>query len=88
MPHDLKLFTGTSNPELAQEISDYLEIPLGDVIIKTFADGEIFVKYSENIRGADVFIIQSTNSPATNLIEHFLMLDAARKSSARRPRCS
>lgn len=84
MPNDLKLFTGTSNPGLAQEISEDLEIPLGDVTIKTFADGEIFVKYAENIRGADVFIIQSTNSPASNLIEHFLMLDAARKSSARR----
>lgn len=84
MPHDLKLFTGTSNPQLAQEISDYLEIPLGDVTIKTFADGEIFVKYTDNIRGADVFIVQPTNSPSTNLIELFLMLDAARKSSARR----
>ncbi len=84
MPHDMKFFTGTSNPGLALEISEYLESPLGNVTIKTFADGEIFVKFEENIRGADVFIIQSTNSPATNLIEIFLMLDAARKSSARR----
>ncbi|MFC1628028.1 ribose-phosphate diphosphokinase [Gemmatimonadota bacterium] len=84
MPHDMKFFTGTSNSGLALEISEYLESPLGNVTISTFADGEIFVKFEENIRGADVFIIQSTNSPATNLIELFLMLDAARKSSARR----
>lgn len=84
MPHDLKLFSGTSNLQLAGEIAEYLELPLGAAEIRTFSDGEIFVKYQENIRGADVFIIQSTNSPASNLLELFLMLDAARKSSARR----
>jgi len=84
MPYDLKLFSGTSNLPLASEISDYTEIPLGRLTLKTFADGEVFVKFEENIRGADVFIIQSTNSPATNLIELFLLLDAARKASAKR----
>ncbi len=84
MPYDLKLFSGTANQPLAQKISDYLEIPLGNRTIRTFADGEIFVKYEENIRGADVFIVQSTNSPATNLIELFLLMDAARKASAKR----
>jgi len=84
MPHDLKLFSGTSNLQLAGEIAEYLELSLGAAEIRTFSDGEIFVKYQENIRGADVFIIQSTNSPASNLLELFLMLDAARKSSARR----
>jgi len=84
MPHDLKLFSGTSNLQLSEEIADYLELTLGEVEIRTFSDGEIFVKYQENIRGADVFIIQSTNSPSSNLLELFLMLDAARKSSARR----
>ncbi len=84
MPYDMKLFSGTANEPLAQEISDYLEIPLGRLTIRTFADGELFVKYEENIRGADVFIVQSTNSPATNLIELFLLVDAARKASAKR----
>ncbi len=84
MPHDLKLFSGTSNRPLAEEVAQYLELPLGAIEIRTFSDGEIFVKYQENIRGADVFIVQSTNSPATNLMELFLMLDAARKSSAKR----
>jgi len=84
MPYDLKLFTGNANTGLAQEMAEYLEIPLSSVEIKTFADDEIFVKYSENIRGADVFIVQSTNSPARNLIEIFLLLDAARKASSKR----
>ncbi len=84
MPHDLILFSGTSNRPLAEEVAQYLELPLGAIEIRTFSDGEIFVKYQENIRGADVFIVQSTNSPATNLMELFLMLDAARKSSAKR----
>jgi ribose-phosphate pyrophosphokinase len=84
MPYDLKLFTGNSNLTLAREMAEYLETPLADVEIKTFADGEIFVKYAENIRGADVFIVQSTNSPARNLLELFLLIDAARKASAKR----
>jgi ribose-phosphate pyrophosphokinase len=84
MPYDLKLFSGSSNVTLAREIADYLGLALGQVEIKTFSDGEIFVKFQENIRGTDVFIVQSTNSPASNLIELFLMLDAAKKASAKR----
>jgi ribose-phosphate pyrophosphokinase len=84
MPYDLKIFSGTSNPELAAGVAEHLEVPLGEVEIRTFSDGEIFVKYQENIRGADVFIVQSTHSPAANLIELFLMIDAARKASAKR----
>ena len=79
----MKLFAGRSNPQLAVEIAGELGIPLGELTIKTFSDGEIWVKYEENIRNEDVFIIQSTNPPADNIIELMLLLDAARRSSAR-----
>lgn len=78
----MKLFAGRSNPQLAQEISAELEIPLGKLTIKNFNDGEIYVKFEENIRNEEVFIIQSTNPPADNIIELLLMLDAARRASA------
>ncbi|MCH7521181.1 MAG: ribose-phosphate pyrophosphokinase [Candidatus Marinimicrobia bacterium] len=78
----MKLFAGRSNPELAQEISAELDMPLGRLTIKNFNDGEIYVKFEENIRNEDVFIIQSTNPPADNIIELLLMLDAARRASA------
>lgn len=78
----MKLFAGRSNPQLAGGIADELGISLGDITIKTFSDGEIWVKFEENIRNEDVFIIQSTNPPAENVIELLLMLDAARRSSA------
>ncbi len=78
----MKLFAGRSNPQLAGGIADELGIPLGDITIKTFSDGEIWVKFEENIRNEDVFIIQSTNPPADNIIELLLMLDAARRASA------
>ncbi len=84
MKNTLKIFSGRSNPALAQGIVDVLGMDLGDVIIRTFADGELWVKYEENIRGQDVFIIQSTNEPADNLIELFLLLDAAVRASAQR----
>lgn len=79
-----KLFTGRSNPHLAQRIADYLEMELGNISIKDFSDGELWVRYDENIRGQDVFIIQSTNPPANNIMELLLMLDAAKRASARR----
>ncbi|MCF7802239.1 MAG: ribose-phosphate pyrophosphokinase [Candidatus Marinimicrobia bacterium] len=79
-----KLFTGRSNPHLAQRIADYLEMELGEISIKDFSDGELWVRYDENIRGQDVFIIQSTNPPANNIMELLLMLDAAKRASARR----
>ena len=78
----MKLFAGRSNPELAREISAELDMPLGRLTIKNFNDGEIYVKFEENIRNEDVFIIQSTNPPADNIIELLLMLDAARRASA------
>ena len=80
----MKIFSGRSNLTLAQGIVDVLGMDLGNVTIRTFADGELWVKYEENIRGQDVFIIQSTNEPAENLIELFLLLDAAVRASAKR----
>ena len=78
----LKLFAGRSNPELAKKIAKHLEQPLGEISIRTFSDGEIWVKFEENIRGSDVYLIQSTNSPAENIIELALMIDAAIRASA------
>ena len=80
----LKIFSGRSNPELAKGIADQLNLSLGDISIKNFADGELWIKFEENIRGDDVFIIQSTNSPAQNILELTLMLDAAVRASAQR----
>jgi len=78
----MKLYAGSSNPRLAREIADELGIPLGALTIKNFSDGEIWVKFEENIRNEEVFIIQSTNPPAGNIIELMLLLDAARRASA------
>ncbi len=80
----LKIFAGRSNPALANKISKNLGEPLGKMSIKTFADGEIWVKFEENIRGRDVYLMQSTNSPAENIIELALMIDAAVRASAER----
>ena len=78
----LKIFSGRSNPLLAENIASNLNQKLGKISIRTFADGEIWVKYEENIRGSDVFIIQSTNGPSENIIELALMIDAAVRASA------
>lgn len=81
----MKIFTGNSNPALAREICEYLDVPLGEAEVVSFPDGESFVRYEENIRGADVFIVQSTCNPANqNLMELFIMIDAARRASANR----
>lgn len=80
----LKVFTGNSNRPLAEEICRYLKRPLGDADVLEFADGETWVKINENIRGHDVFVIQSTNSPARNIMELLVMLDAIRRASPRR----
>ncbi|HHM23926.1 MAG TPA: ribose-phosphate diphosphokinase, partial [Bacteroidetes bacterium] len=80
----LKLFSGSSNPELAAKIAEHLGVELGQIKIRRFKDGEIWVKYTENIRGADVFLIQPTNAPADNILELLIMMDAARRASARR----
>ena len=82
--HELRLLTGSANPGLAQEIADQLGGRLTDVEVSRFADGEIFVKINENVRGRDVFIIQGTNPPAENLMELLLLSDAARRASAHR----
>ncbi len=78
------IFAGSSNSKFAEKISKYLNIDLGKVGLKRFSDGEIWVKYRENVRGRDVYIIQSTMPPADNLMEMLIMIDAARRSSAKR----
>jgi ribose-phosphate pyrophosphokinase len=80
----LKIFSGRSNRSLAERIAKEIGEPLGKVEIKNFSDGEIWVKFTDNIRGADVFIIQSTNPPAENLLELLIMMDAAKRASARK----
>ena len=82
MENKLKIFSGRSNPILAAKIATSAGCELGDISIKTFSDGEIWVKYEENIRGCDVFLIQSTNGPAENILELILMADAAVRASA------
>lgn len=80
---DLKLFAGNSNPELAQKIAKYLGLQLGEMMLTRFADGEIRVKIEESARGANVFIVQPTCSPANdNVMELMIMLDAFRRASA------
>jgi ribose-phosphate pyrophosphokinase len=81
----LKIFSGNSNRPLADEICEYLEVPLGDASVTSFPDNESFVRFNENIRGMDVFLIQSTCSPANhNVMELLIMIDAARRASAAR----
>lgn len=81
----MKLVTGNSNLALGAAISDYLELPLTDATVRRFADKEIFVEINENVRGEDVFIIQSTSFPVNdNLMELLILADALRRSSARR----
>ena len=78
------LMSGTANQPLAQEIAECLEQQLCQVTIRRFADGEIFVKIDENVRGQDVFIIQPTCPPAENLVELLILIDAAHRASAAR----
>jgi ribose-phosphate pyrophosphokinase len=82
----LMLFSGRSHPVLAQRIADQLNIELGDVKLKTFANGEIYCRYKESIRGADVFLVQACHGPATNdyLWELQIMIQAAKLASANR----
>ena len=82
MKNELKIFSGRSNPLLASKIASFAGCNLGEISIKTFSDGEIWVKYEENVRGCDVFLIQSTNGPAENILELALMADAAVRASA------
>ena len=80
----IMLLSGTANPALAQGIADVLGERLCDVTIKRFADGEIFVRIDENVRGRDVFLIQPTNPPAENVLELLILIDAAKRASAAR----
>ncbi len=90
MDSEIKIFSGRSNRQLAEKIVGYMgrrldvEKRLGALEIKKFSDGEIWVKYGENIRGNDVYLVQSTNPPAENLMELLIMLDAAKRASAKR----
>ena len=79
----MKIFSGRSNYLLANEICSYLNVSLGKLIIKEFSDGELSIAFDENIRNEDVFIIQSTNPPANNIWELLLILDAAKRASAK-----
>jgi ribose-phosphate pyrophosphokinase len=82
---NFRIFAGNSNRPLAEEICRFVGRPLGDAIVKSFPDGESFVKINENIRGQDVFIIQSTCPPTNHhMMELLIMIDAARRASARR----
>ncbi|MGV3025202.1 ribose-phosphate diphosphokinase [Clostridium thermobutyricum] len=83
--NNIKIFTGNSHPELAKEIAKILEVELGDSKVGTFSDGEISVDINETVRGADVFIVQSTSSPVNNnLMELLIMIDAFKRASAGR----
>ena len=79
-----RIFAGNASRRLAQSICDGLQVPLGDAEVGRFEDGEVSVRFNENIRGSDVFIVQTTGAPADNLMELLVMLDAAKRASARR----
>ena len=82
---ELKIFSGNSNPALAEKICAYLKVPIGKAEVKTFSDGEVSVEIDESVRGADVFVIQSTCPPVNNnLMELLIMIDALRRASAER----
>ncbi|XXG46236.1 hypothetical protein AAC387_Pa02g1137 [Persea americana] len=80
----LRLFSGTANPSLSQEVAGYMGLDLGKITIKRFADGEIYVQLQESVRGCDVFLVQPTCPPANeNLMELLITIDACRRASAR-----
>src|SRR5271170_7173997 len=84
-PNGLKIFCGSANPDLAKKICESLNVPLGDVMVGRFAEGEIRVKVNEDVRGRDIFIIQPTCPPVNdNVMELLIMIDAFRRASARR----
>ena len=85
MPYELKLFSGNANRPLADEIGATLGVPVGQAEVSRFSDGEVFVQIDENVRGADVFVLQPTCPPVNdNLMELLVMLDAFKRSSAQR----
>ncbi len=79
------VFSGRANKQLTEEICNYMDVPLGKTVIRDFSDEEIYVRIEENVRGGDVFVVQSTCFPGnTNLMELLIMIDALRRSSAKR----
>ncbi len=86
MPNrEMKVFTGNSNRGLAEEICKYINIPLGEAAVSTFSDGEIMVQINENVRGNDIFVIQSFSNPVNNnIMELLIMMDAFKRASASR----
>jgi ribose-phosphate pyrophosphokinase len=85
MAYELKLLTGNANRVLAEEIAQYLRVPLADAEVTRFSDGEVYVQVNENVRGADVFVIQPTCPPVNDsLMELLIMVDAMKRASARR----
>ena len=79
---EVKIFSGNANRPLAEAIANYLGLPLGNMFVSHFPDGEIRVRCLENVRGSDVFIVQPTYAPAENLMELLIMIDALRRASA------
>ena len=83
--NELMIFTGNANPKLAQDVADYLRVPLGNAKVGRFSDGEVTVEINENVRGREVFILQSTCAPTNeSLMEVLIMADALRRASAGR----
>src|SRR5687767_13772142 len=85
--HGFKLMSGSANRALAAEMASQLGIELCKVTLSRFADGELFVRIDENVRGNDVFIVQPTNPPADNRMELVLLIDATKRASAARVTC-
>lgn len=84
MMNEAKIFSGSCSVYFAQEMADHLGIPLGEVTLSRFSDGEFQPSFEESVRGKEVFIVQSTFSPTENLFELLLMIDAAKRASAKR----
>lgn len=81
---EFKVASGRSNPQLAEKVAYHLGVELANTTVRNFSDGEIWAKYEDNVRGVDLFIIQSTFAPAENIMELLIMIDAAKRASARR----
>ena len=80
----MKIFTGNAHPAFAKKVANYLNMPLGDLALSRFADGEVQVSIKENVRGSDVFIIQSACPPVNeNYMELFVLMDAMKRASAK-----
>ena len=84
----MKLLAGNSNRELAEKIAAYVKLPFTRAVVRRFADMEVFVEVQENVRGEDMFVIQSTSFPANdNLMELLIVIDGLKRASARRITC-